>query len=139
MKNKLKKIIVWSVSITAFLAIVLAIHIYVVTRPKVNAQTVVMARMDIKQSLTQDDAAKIANWLYQQKGVNHVLVNPKTDIVIFTFYPLKTSANQVVSDFNSNLNYKAARFMPTEAQVDASCPAVNSMAFKVSKFFQKLF
>lgn len=77
MKSKLKKIIVWSVSITAFLAIVLAIHIYVVTRPKVDEQTIVMARIDIKQPINQDDATRIARWLYQQKVSNMFWSIPK--------------------------------------------------------------
>jgi hypothetical protein len=140
MKSKLKKILTCSVSVTAFLVIVLATHIYVVTRPKVDEQTIAMARIDIKQDLNQDDANKMTGWLYQQKGIDHVLVNLKTDIVIFTFYPLKTTANQVISNFKSNFNYRADRFIPTEDQVNGSCPvASNSITYKVCKFFQKLF
>ena len=141
MKKKLiKKVLVWSTSIIALLVVVLVIHIYIVTQPKApGANTIEMARIDIKQPLTQDDANKIAVWLYQQKGIGHVLVNPQTDIAVFTFYPTKNSANQIVSDFKANFNYKADRFMPTEAELDASCPAGSSSTFKVFKFFKHLF
>jgi hypothetical protein len=139
MKKKLIKASIWSASILGFLIIVLAIHIYVVTRPKVDAHTVVMARIDIKQAINQDDANKIGAWLYTEKGIDHVLVNPKTDIVIFTFYPLKTTANQVVSDFKSTFNYKAERYLPSEEEIASSCPASNSVSFKAYNFFKKIF
>jgi len=59
-----------------FLVLVLAVHIYWVTRPKApDANTKIMARIDIKQPITQADADKITTWLYQQKGIDHVLVN----------------------------------------------------------------
>ena len=141
MKNNFfKKILIWGTSVTMFLAIVLAIHIYIVTRPKTDAYTRVMARIDIKQQINQDDANKIATWLYQQQGIDHVLINPKTDIVIFTFSPLKTTANEVVSNFKSNLNYKAERFMPTQDELANSCPvATTSVTYKVYHFFKQIF
>ena len=141
MKNNFfKKILIWGTSVTMFLAIVLAIHIYIVTRPKTDAYTRVMARIDIKQQINQDDANKIATWLYQQQGIDHVLINPKTDIVIFTFSPLKTTANEVVSNFKSNLNYKAERFMPTQDELANSCPvATTSVTYKVYNFFKQIF
>jgi hypothetical protein len=142
MKNKLaKKILLGTTSVVLFLAIVLSIHIYIVTRPKVDASTKVMARIDLKQDISQADANKIAAWMYQQKGIDHVLVNPQNDIVIFTFYPLKTTTSQVVSDFKSTFNYtKAARFMPSEDQLKGSCPvASTSITYKVYNFFKQTF
>lgn len=137
MKRKtIKKIALWSVGTFVFLVLVLAVHIYWVYRPKApDAYTRVMARIDIKQPVSQDDANKINTWMYHQKGIDHVLVNPQNRIVIFTFSPVKTSGNKVVSDFKSTFHLKAERFMPTEADLASSCPvAGSSVAYKIYKF-----
>jgi hypothetical protein len=141
MKSKpIKKILIWTVSVTMFLIAVLAVHIYIVTRPKIDPYTREMARIDIKQDINQGDANKIATWLYQQKGIDHVLVNPQTDIVVFTFYPYKTTAAQITSDFKSNFGYKAQRFIPTQDELMSSCPvAGSSVTYKVYNFFKHIF
>src|SRR5882762_3035027 len=91
-----KRIALGALSVFGFLVIVLCVHIYVVTRPgPIDAYTRAMARIDIRQPMTQADADKITAWLYREKGVDRVLVNPRTNIAIFTFFPIKTTANQV--------------------------------------------
>ena len=140
MKKKLKKITIGTISVLLLLLVVLAIHIYIVTRPKApDAYTKVMARIDIKQPITQEDATKITAWLYQQKGVDHVLVNPQSDIAVFTFYPVKTSADKIISDFKTTCSYQAQRYIPTEADVAGGCPvASTSLTYKVYNFFKQL-
>ena len=131
MKKKLKKITIGTVSVLLLLTVVLAIHIYIVTRPKApDASTKAMARIDIKQHLTQEDAAKITAWLYhQQKGIDHVLVNAQSDIAIFTFYPVKTNANKIVSDFKATFNYQADRYVPTQEALAGGCPVASTSAY----------
>lgn len=141
MKMKtLKKVAAWTLSVTLFLVLVLAVHIWWAYRPKPpGADTKVMARIDIKQSISQADADKIATWMYHQKGIDHVLVNPDTRIVIFTFYPVKSSGNEIVKNFNADLPYKGSRFMPTEKQLASSCPvAGSSFYYKVYKFVDNI-
>jgi hypothetical protein len=95
-----------------------------VTRNKApDANTRIMARIDIKQPITDEDAGKITAWLYNQKGVDHVLVNPQSDIAIFTFAPIKNSADRIVSDFKASLPYKAERYLPAKAEMKGGCPA----------------
>ncbi len=70
------------------------------------------------------------------------MVNPKRDIVLFTFFPVKTSADRVVEDFKSSFPYKADRFVPTaEAQMSAGCPAMStsSVTYKLYNFFKQHF
>jgi len=136
-----KRIVLWTVSVFAVLVMVLAVHIYIVTRPKpMDAHTRAMARIDIQQPITQADGQRITTWLYQQKGIDRVLVNPGTSIVIFTFFPIRTTASQVVSDFKADLPYKALRFIPTQAGLQNGCPvASTSVTFKVYSFFKHLF
>jgi hypothetical protein len=118
-----KRIVLWTASLFALLVLALSIHIYIVTHPgPMDAHTRAMARIDIQQPVTQADADRITAWLYQQKGVDRVLVNPGAAIVVFTFFPLKTTAGRIVSDFTADLPYKARRFMPSAAGLQSSCP-----------------
>ena len=73
-KNVLKKILIVSGSVFLLLATVLAVHIYLVTRPKpVDPSLFAMARIDFKQEINQEDAVKITNWFNKQEiGRAHV-------------------------------------------------------------------
>jgi len=140
-KKKVRRIFIGTMSVFLFLTLVLAIHIYVVTRPKApDAHTLVMARIDIKNSINQADADKITTWLYQQKGVDHVLVNPKTKIVVFTFFPLKESGDQIVKNFQTSFSYDAKRYVPTQAEIENGCPAVPAdITNKVTTYIKHIF
>src|SRR5882757_10906760 len=117
-KRKWKRFVLGVLSVFLFLVLILCVHIYIVTRHKApDANTRIMARLDIKQPITAEDAGKIIAWLYSQKGVDHVLVNPQSNIAVFTFAPVKNSADQIVSDFRSSLPYKAERYLPAAADL----------------------
>ena len=142
MKTKtLKKILLYALSTALLLIVVLFVHIYMVYRPKApDAYTEVMARIDIRQTITPADAGRISAWMYHQKGIDHVLVNPANNIVIFTFFPVKTSGDQVVNNFKSAFHLKADRFMPTAQQMASGCPAggTSSYAYKIYKFISQI-
>ena len=139
MKKTIKKILLYGSATFLFLVLVLAVHIYLVYRPAPDANTRVMARIDIKQQITQNDANSIAAWLYHQKGIDHVLVNPQTNIVIFTFFPVKTSGNQIVNNFKSAFSFKAERFMPTAENLKNSCPmSSSSYTYKIYKLITQI-
>ncbi len=140
MKTKnIKKIALYSVSVFLFLVVVLAFHIWWVYRPKADAHTRVMARIDIRQPVSQADANNITAWLYHQKGIDHVLVNPQNRIVVFTFSPLVISGNEIVKNFKTSFNLRADRFVPTQNQLARSCPvAASSFTYKVYKFIDNI-
>jgi hypothetical protein len=142
MKTKtIKKVLLYTLSALLVLVIVLFVHIYMVYRPKApDAYTKVMARIDIKQRITPADANKIAAWMYHQKGVDHVLVNPESDIVVFTFFPIQVNGNQIVDNFKAAFHLKADRFMPTEQQLSSGCPAggTSSYAYKIYQIINKI-
>ena len=99
-----------------------------------------MARIDINQPLTNDDEGKITEWLYRQNGIDHVLCNPVTRIVVFTFFPVKTTGDKIASDFTSQLGYKALRFVPSEAEMKAGCPvAATSFTYKAYNLITHIF
>lgn len=128
-------------AVFGFLTLVLVIHIYWVTRPKAtDPHKIVMARIDFKKSLNRQDADKIQTWLYQQKGVDHVLVNPETQIAIFTFYPAKASGDQIVHNFQTSFNYEAKRIVPTKEEIAAGCPVLpENVTEKISSFIKHNF
>ena len=138
-KRTIAKILLYTFSTLFFLIVVLGVHIYMVYRPKVTPNTRVMARIDIRQPITQVDANKISAWLAHENGVDHFLVNPQNSIVVFTFYPIKNSGSQIVEDFKANFNYKADRFMPTAENLKHSCPvAASSYTYKIYKLISQI-
>lgn len=142
MKNKrIKKILLGVSSIFLLLVLVLGVHIYIVTRPKApDEHTKIMARIDIKESIGKEQADKIAGWMNAQKGIDHVFINPESRILVFTFYPVKTSATQIEHDFKNNFNLTAARYMPSAEEMNNGCPvAATSYTYKAATFFKHLF
>ncbi len=91
------KMVLTIAGVIAFLALVLAVHIYMVTRPRTDVHARAMARIDLHQPIGRTDADSITAWLYRQKGVDHVLVNPKSAIAVFTFSPVLANAGQIVA------------------------------------------
>jgi len=139
MKRKITRGVLYTFSTLLFLTLVLFIHIYWVYRPKVDASTEVMARIDIKQAINQTDANKITSWMVRQKGVDHVLVNPESKIVIFTFFPIKANGNQIVERFKNTFHLKSERFVPTDIELQSSCPvAGSSYSYKIYKLITKI-
>lgn len=125
--KKIKKILSISLLVVVLLAITLSVHIYVVTRPKApTAKTLIMARMDVDSSISTKDSADVVSWFYQQEGIDHVLCNPATSIIVFTFHPLQTKADIVINHFNSAFNLKGKRFLPSKEEMSSGCPVASS-------------
>ncbi len=141
-KKIIKKTLLISASVCSLLVMILVVHIYIVTRPKpIDPYTVAMARMDIKQDISIEDASKITAGLYKQNGVDHVLCNPKTHIAVFTYFPAKTNAGQVIRAFKSQTDYKVEQFLPGMADLQSGCPVMSnhSLTYKVFSFFKHIF
>lgn len=136
-----KKIAGWSLSTVLLLGTILLIHIYMVTKPKPDKHTRILARIDIGQHVDSNDVHKIVGWLYAQPGVDHVMCNPKTGIAVFSFSPLQNDANTIAIQFSRQLNFvNASRFMPTAAQMKSACPvAPNSFTYKTYQVLTHIF
>ena len=141
MKKKIWKTIIISFSVAFILFTVLCIHIYVMMKPKpADASTIAMARIDVKQNINKQDADKISAWLYNHKGVQHVLCNPQTRIVVFSFYPMQVNANKLTAGLSSSLNYKTVRYMPSEQDMMKGCPvAASSFSYSIYNFIKNTF
>jgi len=138
--SPIKRILIYTSLSFLVLAMVLATHIYLVYRPKLpDANTRILARIDVRQPLTGEDSIHFTQWMYQQKGVDHVLVNPHSQMIVFTFFPFQVSGNKIVGDFKSAFSLKAERFLPTEENLKHSCPvASSSFTYKVYQFINKI-
>jgi hypothetical protein len=136
--SKRKKILKGVLFGVGILAIVLTVHIYLVTRPQtINPDKMVMARIDIKNDINQQEANKIQSWLYTQKGVHNALVNKDSKIAIFTFFPAKVSGDQIVSNFKTAFNYDAKRYIPSQEELANSCPAMAGGITQMAKVYIK--
>ncbi len=141
-KGSFRKILLTSGAVLLVLVAVLVVHIYWVTRPKApDEHTRIMARIDLKQDINQDDANQISAWLYAQKGVDHVLCSAASNIAIFTYAPIQNNADAIVSKLKMSLPYnKAQRYMPSEKEMSQGCPvAATSTSYKVYTFFKNIF
>jgi hypothetical protein len=141
-KRKWKRIVVLSAAVFVGLVLVLAVHIWWVMRPRVDAGTRVLARIDLHQRIDQSDADRIQAWLYQQRGVKHVLVSPASDMALFSFAPLENDGNGIVTAFRQQMGFgKAARYLPVvDANAASGCPvAATSVAYKAYVFMKRVF
>ena len=138
-KKMIKKILLRSAAVFSLLVVVLIVHIYIVTRPKApDGKTIVMARIDLKQPITQQDAANITTWMYAQKGIDHVVCNAQMDNIVFTYHPVLANGNQIAGNFVAGTSYKnAVRYIPSEKEMQSGCPvAATSYTYKVYSFFR---
>jgi YD repeat-containing protein len=135
------KVVSTILAVVVLLALLLAVHVYVVTRPRADGRTRAMARIDLHQSISKTDADSITAWLYRQKGVDRVLVNPKSAIAVFVFSPVMTNANAIVRAFKASLPYsRAERYLPAGAQLKRGCPmTATPVTNKIYQFLKQLF
>ena len=82
---------------------------------------------------------KITNWLYKQKGVDHVFCNDATNIAVFTFSPEVNNANNIISSLVRSTSYKAERYMPSQKDMRSGCPVVvGSVTDKICNLFKHM-
>jgi len=121
-KKKIRRVVKVAAATIAVLSIALVVHIYVVTHKPVDKHMVAMARIDIRQDIDAHDADVISEWLYRQEGVDHVLCNPATNIAVFTFYPARVKADDIVGRFCNSSGYTGVRYMPDAKEMMKGCP-----------------
>lgn len=139
-RTTVKKILSYSLAVFAALVVILAVHIYMVTRPgKADNKTVALARLDFKQDITEADAANIGAWLSKQPGVERYSCNTRNRIMVFSFRPAIVSADGIATYIQCKLNYKVVRYMPSAAELKSGCPvAATSFTYKAYNFFSHI-
>lgn len=136
----IKRILIGGTALFVLLSIILVVHIYIVTRPKVaDEQTKAMARIDVKNEITKAQAENIASWLNKQHGIDHVLCNASSQLVVFTYFPTKVNADQLTEAFKTQFQLNAVRYQPTEEELLKGCPISNKTTNKLYQFFKETF
>ena len=121
--------------------LVLGVHIYMVTRPRPEGHSRGMVRIDLHQKIGQADADRITTWLSRQKGVDHVLVNPRSAIAVFTYWPGVAHPALIVSTFRDSLAYPgASRYLPSPAEARRGCPmTATTVTNSIYEFLKRIF
>jgi hypothetical protein len=121
--------------------VLLAVHIFLVTRPKADGHSRGMARIDLHQRIGQADADRIAGWLRRQPGVDRVLVNHGTAIAVFTYRPGAADPGKIVRGVRDSLSFaRAERYLPTTAEIRSGCPMrATPVTNKIYEFLHQLF
>ena len=140
-RKKLKRLLKWAGLVFLGLILLLGVHIYLALRTKApDSSTRIMARIDIREPITENDVPIITRWMYQQVGVDHVLVNPLSRIVVFTFSPMHTNADRIATAFQSALPYTSSRFKPSTEILRQGCPAMaSSISDRIRRLFKQIF
>lgn len=128
MKSKLFKRILWaSGGLILMLGAILSIHIYQVTHRKItDPNAIAMARIDFQQDFTRQDAVNYTQWFVKQSGVQNIVFNPEYKNAVFTFYPVRTNATQLVNNFSMLFKVKAKRFIPSKEEMMKGCPVASN-------------
>lgn len=139
-RNLLKKILGVAIGITVLAALVLGVHIYMVTRPgKADTSTVSMGRIDIKDEIDAAAADEIVSWFYEQKGVERAVYNADSRMVIFTYRPAALNVDELTKEFSRAFDYPAERYVPSEEEMKKGCPVNATTAFRATDYLKKLF
>lgn len=140
-KRSLKKLILLTTGTGIALLLVLVVHIYLVTKPKApEPSTIAMARFDVRETIDNLQASEITNWLQQQDGIDHVLCNANTKIVVFTFHPYYNNAEHILKAFNNRSGYTAKRYLPSKEDMQAGCPvATTGFTGSIIKYISQKF
>lgn len=140
--NKRKKIIVWSIGIFAFLLTALVVHILISTQTVRNDDRVrQLSRIDFKEPVDSLTAIKIKNTINAMEGVDGSFFNIQQGTFVFIFYPKQQSTEAIFNKVMSLGNFKAERYMPSDANAAAGCPVMDKSSFlyRVGVYFSNLF
>lgn len=137
-----KKLIIGVIGIFAFMVVVLAVHIYQVTRPKEGKiPSIALSRIDFPNGLDSLEARAIEMNLSNVEGINTVKVNIPMGHMVALYDTKKITASDLVDKVNNNYSKSAELFRPSAEMLAQSCPAIDkkSLTYKLGSFFQKSF
>ncbi|MGY6559298.1 MAG: heavy-metal-associated domain-containing protein [Nitritalea sp.] len=141
----LKKIILGAVAIVFLLVATLAVHIYLVTKPKqevpgkLNHQA--MIRIEFPEALDSLKGKDIHAFVSQVEGVRTARMNADAGHVVLIYDQRKTAPADIAQLINADFNAGATVFKPSDEMLAQSCPAINknSLTYRLGAFFQKAF
>jgi len=127
--------------VSLVLAIVLAAHIYVVTKPAdVHHNNWQLARIDIQQPVETASLDEAIAKVKSEPGVKHAFLNRQDGIIVYGYEPGTLEPETVLSRVNS-LSVKARAFEESAETAAQGCPVIDksSMTYRFSTFLRNLF
>lgn len=123
MKNKkLIKVLAWSGSVLAISFVVLVVHIYLVTLHPKPTNQIQLSRIDFKEEINEKEAQKIKGFVTSLPDVNAAYFNLKDHILVYTYKIGNQNSLNVFNQIKSFGNYKAERYLVSEAAAKNGCP-----------------
>jgi hypothetical protein len=142
-KRSIKKIVIWSISIFIVLFVVLIIHILMVTKPVVyDNSDLQLSRIDFKQDIDSLEGNKIRHFIATLPGIENSSFNEKDNILVYGFRLGKQNSETVFKKLIEFGNYKAERFVVSEAQMNSGCPMgkdKSTFTYRFSSYIYKCF
>jgi hypothetical protein len=136
MKKNITKIIAWALSIAFVLFLVLAVHIYQVTKPvHYDNGDLQLSRIDFKQDIDSAEAIRISHFVAGMPGIQNAMFNLHDRTLVYGYTLGKQNSEQVYNELIRFGQYKALRFVPDQAQLVGGCPLgkdKNSFVYKLS-------
>ena len=142
MKINLKKILFWFGSIVLMLAIVLVIHIYLVTRPnKGNEVMRQLSRIDFKEKVDSTQAAEIKRFVAHLDGIESTYFNVPEGKLVYTYLVGKQTSLNVFNKLEEFGHYKAERYLVDAAALKKGCPMIDNSSFsgKLTAYISHIF
>ena len=145
--KKVKKAIKWTIigALTTFtlLSLILAIHIYDVTRDRQvpHNANLELGRIDFTVSMDSVQAKEIKSQTYRIHGVKHVYFNHTDNIMVYGFNSDLTNATHVYDQLKEQVAFEGELYRVTEEQMASSCPVIDksSITGRMGKAFESLF
>lgn len=147
MNKKVKKAIKWTIigalSTFTLLSLILAIHIYEVTRDKQvpHNASLELGRIDFISSIDSVQAQEIKSMTYRINGVQHVYFNYADNIMVYGFNSYLTNATKVYDQLKEQVAFEGDLYRVSEEQMASSCPVIDksSITGRMGKAFESLF
>lgn len=124
-KRSVIKFLLWTSGIALLLFIVLVVHIYMVTKPvKYDNADLQLARIDFRQELDSAEAATVQHTVKAMPGIVNVFLNRHDRTLVYGYRQGKQTSEEVYNTLMRSGNYKAERFVLSEAQKSSGCPVM---------------
>lgn len=142
MKKTFLRIAIWLGGILTLLAIILAVHIYQVTRPTDQHHAHwQLARIDFGEEVARGALQRAATIVRNQEQVTHVYLNTRDNILVFGYPPGSLDREAVMSHVQTVAS-EAQYYQPGHhAAGMAGCPITDrsALSYRLVTFLKNVF
>ncbi|UZR96562.1 hypothetical protein [Chondrinema litorale] len=138
-KKKLFKATIWIFSIFSILALVLVIHIAMVTKPNNSHHSNwQLSRIDFTQSLDSAQAQLAMKTIQSISGVKHAYVNNAQGTLVYSYEAGHLKSADVFDAFIAKTNFEAKPYKAPKMEDATGCPVIDksSLTYRFTTFVQ---